>query len=215
MTDEFTAASELSEAEKAEKLKSHEAELAKELDTLLKAFDKGELVMSVSAMTLVDFLRAELALSKGLTEAKQLVINRLEAEISTLRASQKARVDEGWNDPDLSPPVKHRSYDSFIVAVYRKHSDKIYTFCADYLNQYPLAYDDGHTDLNDDEGLRPTTGWFDHSSNFEYDDLWNTLSFGDGDKMVGWREVPDWPLTRPTPTAGEKASPSTQQENAV
>ena len=103
-----------------------------------------------------------------------------------------------WNDPVTLPQINVGAMREFIIAVYRKHSGKVYTFAASYLNAYRLNYDRcpneaacaGNGDMCED-GC-PTTGWFVQTGDDDFASRFETLGLDDGDKMLGWRTLPEW-----------------------
>ena len=70
-----------------------------------------------------------------------------------------------------------------IVNVYRGHSDKCYSFAANYLNGYML-YDE-----YEDE-LRAYAGWYELKQHADYDDWFTSLELSDGDKITAWQYLP-------------------------
>lgn len=103
-----------------------------------------------------------------------------------------------WNAPDTTPQVEDRGMREFIVAVYRQHSGKIYSFAASYLNGYPLNYRHGCPKKDTDEFCEgcedgcPTTGWFTQVGEEDDGATFQTLGLQPGDKMMGWRTLPQW-----------------------
>ena len=102
-----------------------------------------------------------------------------------------------------TPPVKPGSIQSFIVLTEREGRKA--SFAAYYLNQYPLAYEDGCEAPECAEGKHedgcPTTGWFYDESNFEYDHCYYRLK----GTVLAWAPIP-----KPDEIFAEKAS-----DNAV
>lgn len=101
---------------------------------------------------------------------------------------------DDWKDGDAIPDVKPHNMKEFIVAVFRQHSGKVYSFAASYLNAYPLNYDDcicKSEHLHLDDGC-PTTGWFEQTDDDEFAYRFNSLNLKDGDRLMGWREIPQW-----------------------
>jgi hypothetical protein len=86
----------------------------------------------------------------------------------------------------------------YIVAVYRAHSGKVYSFAATYLNEYGLIYEwgcpKGKPDFSCDgcdDGC-PTTGWFTQTGEEDDSTTFHSMNCKDGDKFMGWREIPQW-----------------------
>lgn len=103
-----------------------------------------------------------------------------------------------WRSPTDVPSIELGSSRELILAVYRKHSGKVYSFAAEYLNGYRLRYDygcpkdkGGVCDGCEEDGC-PTTGW--HYVDGAEDDgcTYHALSLDEGDEIKGWREVPRW-----------------------
>lgn len=103
-----------------------------------------------------------------------------------------------WKDGDIIPEVRSGQSKEFIVAVRRAHNGKVYSFAADYLNACRLRYEYGCP--KESEGCRgddcedgcPTTGWFSPTGDEDDGRTYHALSLRDGDKLVGWRDVPQW-----------------------
>lgn len=134
--------------------------------------------------------------------------NKLSAMLS---AAPPAPAGTEWRDITSAPPVPVGHEKEFVLAVYRKHRGKAYTFAASYLNAYPLDYRDGcpNKDSCNDEGCEdgcPTTGWFTTTGDDDYDFLYSRLSLEPGDAILGWQEIPQWngPLP-PPPASGDAA----------
>lgn len=110
------------------------------------------------------------------------------------------KTDETWKPGTEIPPVTKGSESEFVVAVRRASSGKVYSFSASYLNAFPLEYRDGCPKGNDvniacegcDDGC-PTTGWFYQTGEDGDSSQYNSLHLGDGDELVGWRHIPQWP----------------------
>ena len=101
-----------------------------------------------------------------------------------------------WNKPDQVPQVDVGGMTEFVVAVYRAHSGKVYSFAATYLNGYRLNYQDcpkGKDKFCDEceEGC-PTTGWFVQTGDDDDAIMFHGLSLKDGDALRGWRTIPQW-----------------------
>jgi hypothetical protein len=102
-----------------------------------------------------------------------------------------------WQDASSIPAIKRGTMREFIAAVYRKHSDKVYTFSATYLNAYALTYEwgcpkgDGCEGSGCDDGC-PTTGWFLLTGEEDEGSTYHALDFKDGDMLMGWQELPKW-----------------------
>lgn len=105
--------------------------------------------------------------------------------------------DAGWQEPTSIPQIKPRTMREFVVAVYRQHSGKVYTFAATYLNAYGLVYEDGCPKGDGCEGACrddgcPTTGWFSQTGEEDDATTYYSLNLKDGDRLMGWRELPQW-----------------------
>lgn len=106
--------------------------------------------------------------------------------------------DKPWHDGAEIPPVKQRSEREYIVAVRRAISEKVYTFSCSYLNALPLNCDDcphgqeanGCGECTDD-GC-PFTGWYYLTGEDGDSGSYQSLNLGPGDKLMGWREMPQW-----------------------
>ncbi len=106
--------------------------------------------------------------------------------------------DETWHPGTEIPPVKKGSEAEFVVAVRRSMSGKVYSFAASYLNALPLNYEyecpkgNGCEGVGCDDGC-PTTGWFYETGEDGEAHQYNDLHLKDGDELVGWRNIPQWP----------------------
>ena len=115
-----------------------------------------------------------------------------------MTATMPGKDDETWVDGLISPDIKNGCETEFIVAVRRGHNGKVYSFAASYLNAYPLRYEyecpkgDGCSGEGCDDGC-PTTGWFYQTGEDGDSTQYNPLHLKDGDELVGWRNVPQWP----------------------
>lgn len=105
-----------------------------------------------------------------------------------------------WHEAMKIPPVSVGDMHEYVLAVLRNRTGKVYSFAATYLNAYPLEYRDGCPFENErgkgcgkecDDGC-PTTGWFEQTGSDDYASLFNSLELRDGDKIVGWAEIPQW-----------------------
>lgn len=112
-----------------------------------------------------------------------------------------------WQSGDILPPVKFGHMKEFVIAVYREQSKKVYSFACSYLNAHRLQYEwcpkdakkDGFCDGCDD-GC-PTTGWFILTGDGDNESgAFNSLTINDGDKIVGWQNIPQWDGTPVTST---------------
>lgn len=105
--------------------------------------------------------------------------------------------DETWRDGAEVPAVEPGNCTEFIVAVERARNGKVYSFAASYLNAYPLTYNDGCPQGKDgfcdgcEDGC-PTTGWFSDTGAEDEGRQYHSLSLADGDKFLGWRNIPQW-----------------------
>lgn len=103
-----------------------------------------------------------------------------------------------WHDGEIIPPVKRGGATEYVVAVYRAHHGKVFTFSSSYLNAHPLNYKyecpkgDGCEGNGCDDGC-PTTGWFYETGEDGDATQFNSLELKDGDKLMGWCEIPRWP----------------------
>lgn len=152
--------------------------------------------------------RANDALGNGVPEKNAAHIARLDPQTvhalaTELLAARKeiAGLREGlapfaWQPGETVPPAKNGAARVVIVAVSRaQQRGKVYTFPAQYLNAYPLNYEDcicASDDDHPDDGC-PTTGWFTERSDEEYDSSYQSLLSGD-DVLVAWREIEPHPL---------------------
>lgn len=94
-----------------------------------------------------------------------------------------------WFPAEQIPEVPLHGYDAFMVAVRRKHNDKIYVFTLLYCNEHMLLCDD--EDANDD-GEKPFTGWF-RNIGPEDEEYYQRYVFAP-DEFVGWQGKPIyWP----------------------
>lgn len=113
-----------------------------------------------------------------------------------------------WKAATDIPDLKRGSQKEFIIAVRRAHNGRAYSFAASYLNAYPLEYrnecpkGDGCTGEGCDDGC-PTTGWFIETGEDDDSTQFHSLNLKEGDEMLGWRNVPQWPL--PAPPSIEKS----------
>lgn len=106
--------------------------------------------------------------------------------------------DETWKAGTVIPEVKKGCEYELVVAVRRAKSGKVYSFSASYLNAYPLNYNDGcpKGDGCSGEGCDdgcPTTGWFYQTGEDGDSSQYNSLQIANGDELVGWRHIPQWP----------------------
>jgi hypothetical protein len=104
-----------------------------------------------------------------------------------------------WNDPSSIPTMKPGNMKEFIVAVYRAHSGKVYTFAATYLNGYGLNYEScpkgNASPYEVCEGCEdgcPTTGWFSQTGDEDEGSTFHAMNMKDGDQLMGWQELPKW-----------------------
>lgn len=110
---------------------------------------------------------------------------------------QPHAVSQGWHDGVTIPPVERGREKEYVVAVFRQHSGKVYTFAASYLNAYPLVYQDecpngdGCDGNGCDDGC-PTTGWFRLTGDDGEAETYVSLNIRKGDRLMGWRELPQW-----------------------
>lgn len=101
-----------------------------------------------------------------------------------------------WHSPDEVPQVKRGNERYYIVAVFRAHSGKVYSFPALYLHDYPLCYEDGYecvcgdASRHTDDGC-PTTGWYQYTAGNDGGE-YSRLSMSPGDELRGWTEVPQF-----------------------
>jgi hypothetical protein len=122
-----------------------------------------------------------------------------------------------WQPPELVPPVEGGQEGEFIVAVYRARTGKVYTFSCSYLSAFRILYDDCPRDkvkqgLCDDcsEDGCSTTGWFYLTGDGNNESgCYQTLLLRDGDKIVGWQELPKWTAAPPS-TDGKPPTPPTE-----
>ena len=141
------------------------------------------------------------------------------AERGLSLAAPTASEPAAWEAPNTLPdiPVGHER--EFICAVYRKHSDKVYTFSATYLNAYRLNYEWGCPNEKGDEicdGCEdgcPTTGWFNLTGADDEGSQYHSLNLRDGDELRGWRALPAWDAAPPvrstaTPSVASKSAPA-------
>ena len=102
-----------------------------------------------------------------------------------------------WRDPTDMPSIEEGSEKWFIVAVRRKHSERVFTFSAPYLNGVVLEFDE-----DDDLVERPMTGW----ASQEYDEdrriFFPLLS--EGDELLAWQEFPKYTAHPSPPPAADK-----------
>lgn len=107
------------------------------------------------------------------------------------------KTDETWRAGTDIPPVPKGSESEFIVAVQRARNDKVYSFAASYLNAAPLQYEycpkDKDGFCNGCEDGCPTTGWYYQTGEDGGGSQYQSLELKDGDKLEGWRNVPQWP----------------------
>jgi len=126
------------------------------------------------------------------------------------RAHPPAVARRDWRDGSEIPPVPKGQEREYIVAVFRTSSGKVYSFSSSYLNAMPLQYDDcpigneasGCSACTDD-GC-PTTGWFYLTGNDGDGGSYQSLDLKDGDKIMGWREIPKWEDSALCPTKSQR-----------
>lgn len=100
-----------------------------------------------------------------------------------------------WFAASVPPSIPVGTQRSFIVAVRRAHSGKVYSFPAIYLNGYQLVYETGECPKGNgcegngcDDGC-PTTGWYSDSSEGEYDHNYAKLALAPGDEFLAWSPI--------------------------
>ena len=103
---------------------------------------------------------------------------------------------ENWNAPDLVPDVPKGECEILIVAVRRRHSQKVFSFGACYLNAFPLHFEYGCGDCGDEaecpnatgDGC-PKSGWMQDEPTGD-DGRTYTPLLNEGDELVGWQTYP-------------------------
>jgi len=109
-----------------------------------------------------------------------------------------------WMDIETAPPIEPGNMQEYVIAVYRKRTNKIHTFACSYLKAYPLHYEDTDFCPNKtcDDGPCSdgclTTGWFTLVGEDDEAGTYYRLALYDGDKLMGWREMPQWDSVPPT-----------------
>lgn len=125
-------------------------------------------------------------------------------------------MDPAWEDPCKLPDIPVGSEREFICAVYRTHSDKVYTFSATYLNAYRLNYEWGCPNEKSQETCDgcedgcPTTGWFTLAGADDEGSQYHSLNLRDGDELRGWRALPTWGAAPPVRSAASTVEPADQ-----
>lgn len=119
-------------------------------------------------------------------------------EIERLRSQLD---NEQWQAPETTPQIELGAEKEYVVAVFRNLTGKVYSFAASYLNATPLRYEWGcpHDDKVDpyacklctDDGC-PTTGWYRLTGDDGDGGKYESIDLRDGDRMMGWRELPRW-----------------------
>lgn len=138
------------------------------------------------------------------------IVGNIEVAISSHRVLSGAPCTlepTTWEDPNKLPDIPVGSEREFICAVYRKHSGKVYTFSATYLNAYRLNYEWGcpneksqHICDECEDGC-PTTGWFTITGADDEGSQYQSLNLRDGDELRGWRALPAWDAAPPVRSA--------------
>ena len=144
----------------------------------------------------------------------------LEAAKAAAQADYTARIrsalattagEAKWFAASVPPSIPVGTQRSFIVAVRRAHSGKVYSFPAIYLNGYQLVYETGECPKGNgcegngcDDGC-PTTGWYSDSSEGEYDHNYAKLALAPGDEFLAWSPIQQFDPDRVAlaTTAGE------------
>ena len=115
--------------------------------------------------------------------------------------TEQTTLPVAWHSPSVLREVPLGTQRTFIVAVRRARSGKVYSWPALYLNGYQLRYEDGGCPCGAEcKGLEdgcPTTGWYTESSEGEYDHNYFPLYMDPGDEMVAWTEVPQYEAPQP------------------
>jgi len=104
-----------------------------------------------------------------------------------------------WERPDKKPETPTGECGFFIVAVRRKHSGKIYTFGACYLNAFLLQFEYGCSKCDGDEDQCPhsdrdgcpRSGWYSDEPVTDYDRSFDPL-LGPDDEFLGWQPYPSF-----------------------
>jgi len=113
------------------------------------------------------------------------------------------RAQSPWMGIETAPPLEIGDIQEYVIAVYRKRTNKVHTFACSYLKSYPLHYEDTDFCPNKtcDDGPCsdgcPTTGWFTLVGEDDEAGTYYRLALYDGDKLMGWREMPQWDLALP------------------
>lgn len=132
------------------------------------------------------------------------IFNEWDAAKAAAQADYTARIrsalattagEAKWFAASVPPSIPVGTQRSFIVAVRRAHSGKVYSFPAIYLNGYQLVYETGECPKGNgcegngcDDGC-PTTGWYSDSSEGEYDHNYAKLALAPGDEFLAWSPI--------------------------
>ena len=132
--------------------------------------------------------------------ARAVVIAYLSALVPTPPPVEAAQEPVAWRNVADAPTVSKGNERLFVVAVRRARTGKVHTFPANYLNAYPLHFDEPCKEcpgegkgcgMEDGDGC-PRTGWYTCSEGGEYDYTYSRLHLDPGDEHVGWCEFPSY-----------------------
>lgn len=124
----------------------------------------------------------------------------LSALVPTPPPVEAAQEPVAWRNVADAPTVSKGNERLFVVAVRRARTGKVHTFPANYLNAYPLHFDEPCKEcpgegkgcgMEDGDGC-PRTGWYTCSEGGEYDYTYSRLLLDPGDEHVGWCEFPSY-----------------------
>jgi hypothetical protein len=141
--------------------------------------------------------------SEEIALRQKCLIERTEAILSNHEGTPalslpSTPVSDDWHSADDLPPLKTGHMREYVIAVFRGRSEKVYSFAASYLNAFPLQYEWCPKDAKATGGCAdcddgcPTTGWFVQTGDEDDGSTFQSLSLKDGDKIMGWRDIPQW-----------------------
>ncbi|GEM_PF-2883680 len=114
-----------------------------------------------------------------------------QAAIQATRPARDGAVGEAWRSPADTPVVDAESCCDFIVAVKRKHSERVFVFPAQYLRSFELHF-------NEEPYERRVNGWYlARSEDPDMGDTYYEL-LNEGDELLGWQNLPQWEALQAT-----------------
>lgn len=138
--------------------------------------------------------------------------------VSSLRAlAQSGGEPVAWREALEIPSVPKGGEREYIVAVYRAHSGKVYSFACTYLNATPLNCDEcplgneAHSCGKCTDDGCPFTGWYRLTGDDGESGSYQSLHLETGDEIRGWREIPRWEDRAALASAPQPAADNVQE----